>query len=307
MNVCNGAVDTAGERWLRFPHLNCPHDVPSSLPVYSFASSFHTFSQLTHPRRYPHILKALLKMGAPSSRLRSAEPSGSDDFQDALVLMITTFRKHAANTYKSLIKDSNDTRSVLQASNDQIQRMLDQLKANSSRLQREISLLQRHIGTLKNPAFETWEADILTRLIEIAHAHQRIKLSQGVSIGEANSANGDALIHAYVNASRQVQENTLRQMGLGPKYGKALLRYHEVSSRLPRAWPTGVRCSHLTDSAKVVQYRSRNPFQTETQFARWLVSQRKQRPEKFAFWAKLFPICYGRTVEQSAALEVDQD
>lgn len=116
--------------------------------------------------------------------------------------------------------------------------MLDRLKVNSGRLQRETSLLQRHIGTFKNPAFETWEADILTRLIEIAHARQRIKLLKGVSIGEANSANGEALSQAYVNASRQVDVDTLRQLGLDPKYGKALLRYHEVGLGLPCSCPT---------------------------------------------------------------------
>lgn len=177
-------------------------------------------------------------MPTRASRLRPSDASGSEDFQDALVLLTTTLLKPASNTYRSLIKDDNDARSALKASNDQIQRMLDQVKANSGRLQRETFLLQRHIGSLKNPAFETWEADILTRLIEIAYARQRIKLSQGVSIGETSSANGESLNQAYVNASYQVHENTLRQLGLNPKYGKALLRYHEVSLRLPLSWPT---------------------------------------------------------------------
>lgn len=195
--------------------------------------------------------------------------SGSEDFQDALVLMTTILLTHGME-YLRLTQDSedsNDTRSVLRTSNELLQRKMNQLKVNANRLQREISLLQRHIGTLKYPAFEIWEANILTRLIEVAHGHQLSKLSHSQASGQA-----------YVNASRQIHEGTLRQLGLGPKYGKALLRYHEIA-----------------------QYRSRDPSQTESQFAQWLVRQ-EDRPEKYAFWAKLFPVCYGRTVEQSAAL-----
>lgn len=50
-------------------------------------------------------------------------------------------------------------------------------------------------------------------------------------------------------------------------------------------------------------YRSPNPFQTESQFARWLLNNKETMPEKFEFWAKLFPICYGRTVQQSTLLK----
>lgn len=39
-------------------------------------------------------------MGNPPSRLRSTDPSGSDDFQDALVLVTTTLLKDGANTYE---------------------------------------------------------------------------------------------------------------------------------------------------------------------------------------------------------------
>lgn len=197
--------------------------------------------------------------------------SGSEDFQDALVLM-QPFSSHTKwNTY--YLQDSedfNDIRSALRTSNDLLQRKMDQLKANTNRLQREISLLQRHTGSLKHPAFEIWEADILSRLIEVAHGPQRMK---NLFIDQTSTET-----QAYVNASRNVHEGTLRQLGLGPKYGKALLRYSEI-----------------------VQYRSRDPSKTESEFARWLVRQ-EDRPEKFAFWAKLFPVCYGRSIQQSAAL-----
>lgn len=58
-------------------------------------------------------------------------------------------------------------------------------------------------------------------------------------------------------------------------------------------------CSHIE---QVAAYRSPNPFQTETPFAKWLMEEKENRPEKFAFWSKLYPICYSRTVEESASL-----
>jgi hypothetical protein len=53
---------------------------------------------------------------------------------------------------------------------------------------------------------------------------------------------------------------------------------------------------------QVAAYRSPNPFQTETPFAKWLMVEKDNRPEKFAFWSKLYPVCYGRSVEESASL-----
>ncbi|CDM35388.1 unnamed protein product [Penicillium roqueforti FM164] len=72
---------------------------------------------------------------------------------------------------------------------------------------------------------------------------------------------------------------TLRKLGLSEKYHQALQRYSEVAP-----------------------YRSPNPFQTEFAFAKWLVEVREDRPELYAFWSKLFPVCYDRTVYESASI-----
>lgn len=53
---------------------------------------------------------------------------------------------------------------------------------------------------------------------------------------------------------------------------------------------------------QVVVYRSPNPFDTERSFARWLVQEGMEKPDKFAFWARLYPVCYGRSVYESANL-----
>lgn len=105
-----------------------------------------------------------------------------------------------------------------------------QLVGNTGRLQRELLLLSRHFKEFDNPLMETWEADILTRLIEVSHVRQTSKLPEGVSIGEMNTAERENLSLAYSNAARRVQPRTLSKLGLGDKYHQAIQRYSEVST-----------------------------------------------------------------------------
>ena len=69
------------------------------------------------------------------------------------------------------------------AEHEDLAHCLAKLKANAARLQREIFVLQRHIKEFQHPLFETWEADILTRLIDVAHAYQPNKMTKGIAIG----------------------------------------------------------------------------------------------------------------------------
>lgn len=194
----------------------------------------------------------------------------------------------------------NASQFALKATNDCIQHKITKLQANTVRLKRELWLLQRHVKNFNHPLYETWEADILTRLIEVAHANQRRrKLQAGVAIGESTVAERENLLHAYNTAAKQILESTLRKLGLGEKYLEALSRYNEVCKILL----LGRRqvCSFCSRS-QVAPYRSPNPFQTENAFAKWLLEEKEQRPAKFDFWSKLFPVCYGRTVEESATI-----
>ncbi|KAJ5168495.1 uncharacterized protein N7482_004089 [Penicillium canariense] len=184
------------------------------------------------------------------------------------------------NRYARFAEDEiTPTQAALQMSNDHIVRRMAKLQANTARLKRELFLLQRHVKEFQHPLFETWEADILTRLIEVAHAFQRHKMAGGITIGEDNTAERETLSHAYVNAAKQIHEGTLRKLGLSDQYYQALLRYNEIAA-----------------------YRSPNPFQTEVPFAKWLVEEMENRPEKYSFWSKLYPVCYGRSVEESSTI-----
>lgn len=122
------------------------------------------------------------------------------------------------------------THYALQTLNKHIERRLAKLQANTVRLKRELWLLQRHIKEFRHPLFENWEADLLTRLIEVAHAHQHKKLPGGVVIGESSFAERESLNHAYSIAAKGIRMPTLRKLGLSEKYHQALQRYSEVSS-----------------------------------------------------------------------------
>ena len=102
------------------------------------------------------------------------------------------------------------------------------LQANTVRLKRELWLLQRHVKDFHHPLFENWEADILTRLIEIAHARQRRKLPGGVAIGEFTTAERETLSRAYGIAALQISLGTIQKLGLSEKYHEAVMRYSEV-------------------------------------------------------------------------------
>lgn len=58
--------------------------------------------------------------------------------------------------------------------------------------------------------------------------------------------------------------------------------------------------------AQVVEFRSINPFLTYVEFARWLLTEKDNLANLFAFWAKLFPICHGRSVEEIVAGQSSQ-
>jgi hypothetical protein len=103
------------------------------------------------------------------------------------------------------------------------------LQANTVRLKRELWLLQRHVKEFRHPLFENWEADMLTRLIEVAHVHQHKKLPSGVVIGESSFAEREEINHAYSIAAKAIRMSTLRKLGLSENYHQALQRYSEVS------------------------------------------------------------------------------
>lgn len=196
------------------------------------------------------------------------------------------------------VKSSDATHYALQKLNRLIENRMEKLRINTTRLKRELWLLQRHVKEFRHPLFENWEADMLTRLIEVAYAFEYRKLPGGVVIGKETVSERENLTRAYSLAARDIRLVTIRRLGLSDRYHEALQRYPEVGCG--RWFRTYLEL--WTDMHQVAPYRSQNPFRTEFAFAKWLVEERDTRPELYGFWSKLFPVCYDRSVQQSASI-----
>lgn len=120
-------------------------------------------------------------------------------------------------------------------------------------------------------------------------------------VGQPSFDKSEYLTNAYITAAKGIRLQTLLRLGLSEKYHQALQRYPEVSCHFDCL---GLR--HLdrncSNSNQIAHYRSSKPFQTEFGFAKWLIEEREDRPELYSFWSKLFPVCYNRSVEQSASI-----
>lgn len=167
---------------------------------------------------------------------------------------------------------------ALQTSNEDLENKVSKLCSTTSGLNRDLLKLRRHVDSFHHECLSTWQADVLTRLIEVVYLKQRRKLPWGVVVGEHEAQGWDVVSRAYVTAANRISRKVLEQkLGLGAKYHEALKKYSEI-----------------------VEFRSSNPYRSEKPFAQFLVSGKENNTNLYAFWAKLFPLCYGKAVEESS-------
>jgi hypothetical protein len=117
----------------------------------------------------------------------------------------------------------------LQASNENLEIKMTKLRDNTRLLQRELARLQLHITAFQHELLPTWQADILTRLIESAYTIQRQKFPGSVAPWQSRGVDRWMLSRAYSVAAERVSWYTLcRKLGLSMRYYQALQRYGEV-------------------------------------------------------------------------------
>jgi DUF438 domain-containing protein len=77
----------------------------------------------------------------------------------------------------------------------------------------------------------TWQADILTRLVEVIYERHGWKMPGGLLVGDHDDLERDALSTLYVLAAKKVKKEILtkKAVGLSERYYHALQRYEEVS------------------------------------------------------------------------------
>lgn len=165
---------------------------------------------------------------------------------------------------------------ALEVSNSNLSKKMEQLTTNIKKMTRELSNLHSGIKSVQHPCLVTWEADILTKLIDVAYS----KIGKGLqTIMKHQKHSRDMVTRAYVVAAVKIPRCVLKdQLGLSRRYHLYLARYKEVA-----------------------EFRSENPIDTAEDFARWLLRKKEDMSSLYGFWAKLFPICYNRKVEEYAA------
>ncbi|KAI2902971.1 hypothetical protein CBS11852_2107 [Aspergillus niger] len=169
----------------------------------------------------------------------------------------------------------------LKASNQNLDYKMSTLRSNVLfRLKSDLSKLQRHVKAFHNELLTTWQADTLTRLVEVVYERQNWKLPGGAAVGDHIHLSRERQSRILATAARRIRKPILRKnFGLSVQYYSALQRYDEI-----------------------VHLRSTNAFRTECTFARRLVSEKENHWGMYRFWGALFPLCYSRSVEESAEI-----
>lgn len=105
------------------------------------------------------------------------------------------------------------------------------IKLNDSthHLKRDLSKLEKHIKSFQHDLLPTWQADTLTRLIEVVYITQGRKLPGGFTPWNRKEGDRWALTRAYSNAAGKISHNVLwRKLMLPIRYHLALQKYGEV-------------------------------------------------------------------------------
>ncbi|RAL10636.1 uncharacterized protein BO97DRAFT_426402 [Aspergillus homomorphus CBS 101889] len=186
---------------------------------------------------------------------------------------------HADSNSSNLsLKRYNSTLHALETTNEMLINKIGKLRTNTHRLRHDLMNLELHVRAFNRELLATWQADALTRFIEVVFERQGWKLPGKVAVGDHIYLPRETLSTLYFKALKKIKKETVtRKFGLPMRYYHALQRYHEVA--------------HL---------RSTNPYRTECSFARWLVSVKEENRGAYRFWGRLFPLCYNQSVEQSA-------
>ncbi|PKY01630.1 hypothetical protein P168DRAFT_321209 [Aspergillus campestris IBT 28561] len=187
--------------------------------------------------------------------------------------------KPAAKPSESALRTYNASLDALHTSNQNLEHKMLKIRTGTLRLSLDLIQLEQRMHSLPSDMLITWQANVLTRLIEVIYERKRWKLPGAITVGDREHLAREDLNRVYSVAARKVRKEVLKLFGLSVEYLQALQKYDEV-----------------------VQFRSESPFQTECAFAVWMVSEKENHSNLCRFWGRLYPLCYGRTVEESSVV-----
>ncbi|KAH3275509.1 hypothetical protein KXW55_006881 [Aspergillus fumigatus] len=157
-----------------------------------------------------------------SLRLRSFDPSMSPDLSISQSTLDSESSLSSVERYSAALD-------ALNASNHNLEYKLAKIQARNLRLKLDLMRLQRHITSFHHDLLATWEADILTCLIEVVYQRQGRKLPRGQDI-DLRRLDRKALSAMYTIAAGRIGRRALRGFfGLSQHYWLALQKYDEIA------------------------------------------------------------------------------
>lgn len=121
-----------------------------------------------------------------------------------------------------------NTLKSLSASNEMLDTKIKELRSNTLRLRLDLMKFQRHMNGFNREFLVTWQADTLTRLIEVIYEGHGWRLPGGVTSRDHGVVNRERMSMMYGIAARKLKKETLRALGLYERYYEALQKYDEV-------------------------------------------------------------------------------
>ncbi|KAL5003515.1 hypothetical protein BDV10DRAFT_180634 [Aspergillus recurvatus] len=118
----------------------------------------------------------------------------------------------------------------LTISNKLLEGKVKALCSESLRLTFDVTLLKRHMRSFSGELLVTWQADILTRLVEVVYERHGWRMPGEILVGDKYSLDRDTLSKIYVMAAIKIKKETImkKAVGLSEQYYLALQRYSQV-------------------------------------------------------------------------------
>ncbi|KAE8139964.1 hypothetical protein BDV38DRAFT_240686 [Aspergillus pseudotamarii] len=166
-------------------------------------------------------------VGSPSMSLRDVAVSTAMRSKRSIGILDETntdrLTSNICHKYSATLK-------ALHASNELLESRARKLSNNIAGLELDVMRVQRHIKAFHGELLMTWQADILTRLVEVVYERSEWKMPGGITASSHEGMSEAKVTLMYRTAARKIKKETLkRRFGLSVQYYLALQRYDEVS------------------------------------------------------------------------------
>ena len=173
----------------------------------------------------------------PSARMDAPAGSSSMSLRDVAVSTVKRSKRSigildGSNTDRptsNICRKYSATLKALHASNELLESRARKLSNNIAELELDVTRVKRHIKAFQGELLMTWQADILTRLVEVVYERSGWKMPGGITASSHEDMGKAEVTLMYRTAARKIKKETLRRFGLSVQYYLALQRYDEVS------------------------------------------------------------------------------